>query len=173
MRLRTVSTQWNVPGKYGPCGELFFFLLKKEPRVFSELVRFGPSISAEKVKACALIGLHIMAEENSWRSDSGSSVSSSSWDENNAGNDALFVIGPHGPGDTTALFLQDWEVAMLALSCHTALDMLCQELHEVERETWLVQMLSASCFAEGEGSERCPSELSWQVCFLQFCGCLG
>ena len=102
VRLRTASTQWNVPGRYGPHGELFFLLLKKEPRVFSELVRCGPSISAEKVKACALIGLHMVAEENSWRSDSGSSVSSSSSDENNMGNDALFVIGLHGSGDTIA-----------------------------------------------------------------------
>ena len=81
----------------------------EEPKVFSELVRFGPSISAEKVKACALIGLHMMAEENSWRSDSGSSVSSSSSSENNVGNDALFVIGLHGSSDTIALFLHDWE----------------------------------------------------------------
>ena len=29
--------------------------------------------------------------------------------------------------------LQDWEVAKVALSCHVALDMLCQELHDVER----------------------------------------
>ena len=33
VRLRTASTQWNVPRKYGPHGELFFFLLKKEPMV--------------------------------------------------------------------------------------------------------------------------------------------
>ena len=111
VRLRTASTQWNVSGRYGPCGELFFFLLKKEPLVLSELVRFLPSIPIEAVKACALIGLHMVIEENSGRSDSGSSVSSSSSDENNVGNDALFVIGPHGSGDTIALFLQDWEVA--------------------------------------------------------------
>ena len=24
-------TVWNVPGKYGPHGELFFFLIQKEP----------------------------------------------------------------------------------------------------------------------------------------------
>ncbi len=42
VRLRTASTHWNVPGKYGPHGELFFFLLTKEPTVFSELVEFGP-----------------------------------------------------------------------------------------------------------------------------------
>ena len=29
--LRTASGEWNVPGKYGPHGELFFFLIKKEP----------------------------------------------------------------------------------------------------------------------------------------------
>ena len=46
---------------------------------------------------------------------------------------ALFVTGLHGSGDTVAFFLQDWEVAKVALSCHAALDMLCQELHEVER----------------------------------------
>ena len=49
------------------------------------------------------------------------------------GNDALCVIGLHGSGDKISLFLQDWEVAKVALSYHIALDMLCQELLEVER----------------------------------------
>ena len=44
VRLRTTSTQWNVPGRYGPDSELFFFLLKKESMVLRELVRLGPSI---------------------------------------------------------------------------------------------------------------------------------
>ena len=70
VRLRTASTHWNVPRKYGPHGELFFFLLKKEPIVLSELVEIGPCISAATVKACALISLHMMAEENAFRSDS-------------------------------------------------------------------------------------------------------
>ena len=35
----------------------------------------------------------MMAEENSWRSDSDSSFSSNSSSENNVGNDALFAIG--------------------------------------------------------------------------------
>ena len=91
------------------------------------------SIPVEAVKACALIGLHMMIEEKSGRSENGSSVSSSSSDENNVGNDTLFVIGLHGSGDTIALFQQDWEVAKVALSCHIALDMLCQELDDVER----------------------------------------
>ena len=63
----------------------------------------------------------MMDEENSWRTDSGSSFSSNSSSENNVSNDALFVIGLHGSGDTIALFLQDWEVAKVALSCHRAL----------------------------------------------------
>ena len=79
------------------------------------------------MKACALICLHLMAEENAWRSDCGSSASSSTSCENNVGNDALFVIGLQGSGDTIALFLQDWEVAKVALSCHVVLDMLWTE----------------------------------------------
>ena len=73
MRLRTASTQeaWAV-------WRALLFLLKKEPMVFSDLVRFGPASQPKKVKACALIGLHMMAEEYSWWSDSGSFVSSSS-----------------------------------------------------------------------------------------------
>ena len=77
--------------------------MKKDPRVLSELVRFGPSISDETVKACALIGLHMMVEENALRSDSGSSVSSSGSCEGNVGNDALHVIGLHGSGDKISL----------------------------------------------------------------------
>ena len=53
--------------------------------------------------------------------------------DNNVGNGALFVIGLHGSGDVIAHFLQDWEVAMVTPSCHVALDMLCQGLHDVER----------------------------------------
>ena len=44
VRLRTTSTQWNVPRRYGPYCELFFFLLEKEPMVLRELIRLGPSI---------------------------------------------------------------------------------------------------------------------------------
>ena len=69
VRLRTASTHWNAPGKYGPHGELFFFLLKKEPMVVNEMVHIEPSISAETIKACALIGLHMMAEEVAMRLD--------------------------------------------------------------------------------------------------------
>ena len=42
VRLRTTSSQWNVPGRYRPYGELFFFL-EKEPRVLRELNRLEPA----------------------------------------------------------------------------------------------------------------------------------
>ena len=84
--------------------------LEERAGVLRELVRFGPSIPVKAEKARALLGLHMIAEENSRRTDSGSSFSSSSSSENNVGNDALFVIGQHGSGNTNALFLQDWEV---------------------------------------------------------------
>ena len=46
------------------------------------------------------------------------------------GNEALHVIGLHGPGGKISLFLLDWELAKVALSGRTALDMQCQEMHE-------------------------------------------
>ena len=75
----------------------------------------------------------MVAEEDAWRSDSGSSVSSSDSCEDNMGNDALHVIGLPGRGDKISLFLQDWEIAKVALRCHMALVMLCQEMYELER----------------------------------------
>ena len=38
--------------------------------------------------------------------------------------------GCMGLVDKISLFLQDWELAKVALSCHMALDMLCQEMNE-------------------------------------------
>ena len=77
----------ECPREVRPCGD--FFLLKKEPMFLRKLVRFGSSIPVEAVKACALVGLHMMAEEDSWQMDSDSSFSSSSSRENNVGNGAF------------------------------------------------------------------------------------
>ena len=66
------------------------------------------------------------SEGEAWSEDE--SVSSSGSREGNVCNDALHVIGLHG--GKISLFLQDWELAKVALSCHMALDMLCQEMHE-------------------------------------------
>ena len=42
VRLRTASTHCNVPGKYGPHGDHFFFLMKKEQVVASNKVSPNP-----------------------------------------------------------------------------------------------------------------------------------
>ena len=144
VRLRT-STQWNVPGGCGPYGELFFFLLKKEPMVLRELVRFGPSIWPHGELLFSLIQkkpafVPDSVAFNSFIVDGfqvpelkGGSEASDYVQADNVSNEALYVIGLHGSGDKISLFLQDWEVAKVALSCHIALDMLYQELYEVER----------------------------------------
>ena len=57
--LRTSSSCWNVPGKYGPHSELFFFLIRKESVALTQAVPFEPFVSSETLNACALIGLHL------------------------------------------------------------------------------------------------------------------
>ena len=74
VRLRTSSSYWNVPGKYGPHSELFFFfLIKKEPVALSKAVPFKPFVSSKTLKACALIGWRLLTAEN----EAGSSGSQS------------------------------------------------------------------------------------------------
>ena len=62
-----------------------------------------------------------------WSEDE--SVSSGGSREGNVGHDALHIIGLYGLGDKISFFLKDWELAKAALSCHMALDMLCQEMN--------------------------------------------
>ena len=69
-----------------------------------------------------------MWESGDEASSEDESVSSNGSREGNVGNDALHVIGLYG--EKISLFLKDWDVAKVASSCHMALDMLCQELHE-------------------------------------------
>ena len=64
--LRKASMEWNGPGKYGPHGELFFFLIPKEQATFSPFINPGIRLSffsADVLKKCALIALHVKAEE--------------------------------------------------------------------------------------------------------------
>ena len=72
--LRTPSVEWNVPGKYGPHGELFFFLIQTEPATMPGSETFSPFFaadirtplfSADVLKKCALIGMLLIAEEGS------------------------------------------------------------------------------------------------------------
>ena len=160
--LRTASVEWNVTGKYGPHGELFFFLVQEELAIAPNIINPDsrtPFFSADVLKKCALIALHVTAKEGrggesgchvlgmgdswkfgcpkspmwesegeAWSEDT--SVSSCDPREDNECNDALHVIGLYGPGDKVSFFLKDWELARVAVSCHMALDMLCQEMHE-------------------------------------------
>ena len=68
------------------------------------------------------------SEGEAWSEDEDASSTASR--EGNVCKDALHVVGLHGPSDKISLFLQDWDLAMVALSCHMELDMLCQEMHE-------------------------------------------
>ena len=43
----------------------------------------------------------------------------------------LQTIGLFGSSGKIALFMEDSELAKAALSCHIALDMLCQEMHDI------------------------------------------
>ena len=75
VRLRSTGSSWNIPKKYGPHGELFFLLIKKEPVFLREMVDCGHSTLLEaegivrrvrfahsgKVGACLLI------QEDMWR----------------------------------------------------------------------------------------------------------
>ena len=65
----------------------------------------------------------------------GSECTSSSVNEHHVESLALEVIGQNWSGEMVALFLEDWQVARVALSCHVARDLLCQEIQEsVQRE---------------------------------------
>ena len=64
----------------------------------------------------------------SWTESEG--TSSSEQCEHNVGSFALNVMVQDQSGEMMSFFLEDWELARVALSCHIALDMLCQEMHE-------------------------------------------
>ena len=112
--LRTLSMEWNVPEKYGPHGVLHFFLIQKKPVI-------GPNSEAFD----SFIGDGFQVSELN-----GERESSDGYLAGNVNNEALRVSGDKM---SLSLFLQNWELAKVALSCHTALDILCQEVYEVER----------------------------------------
>ena len=114
--LRTASMEWNVLDKYGPHGELLFFLIQKKK----------PAIEPNSEALNSFIGDGFQVPELKGESESSGGIQAG-----NVNNEALQVIGLHGSGDKISLFLQDRELAKVALSCHMALDMLCQEMYEV------------------------------------------
>ena len=100
-----------------------------------ESIGFGP----------ALFGMHMMAEEKAFRSDSGSFCVIKCKDNRVKAMWAVMRCtssGCMGPV-TRSLCLQDWEMAKVALSCHMALDALCQENARTGKED-----------VAGSGSER-------------------
>ena len=48
--------------------------------------------------------------------------------EHNVGGMAIEVIGQDRSSNVVALFLKDWELGRVALSCHMTMDYLCQEM---------------------------------------------
>ena len=116
-------------------------------------------VSAKTLKACALIGLHLLAAEGeggssgrqspdlgdiwkygcpkrpdwegdveSWTGSEG--TPSSEQCDHNVESRVLSVMGQDQSGEKISLFLEDRELGRVALSCHIALDMVCQEMHE-------------------------------------------
>ena len=53
VRFRTSSSYWNVPGKYGPHSELFFFLNRKEPVALAQAMQFEPCLCGNAQGVCA------------------------------------------------------------------------------------------------------------------------
>ena len=121
------------------------------------------------MKTCALIGLHMMAEESALWSDRGSSpdpgemwkygcpkspvwsgdgfegersesTSTLEYYEHNVDNLAIEVVGQNWSSDVISLFLEDWKVGRMALSCHLSMDLLCQEIN-VKPCRWLESVL--------------------------------
>ena len=136
VRLHAASTYWNVPGKDGPHGELFFFLTKKEPEVASDDEATNPFFSAETLKACALIDPHLWAADGgvgtggrqssgyptspewfSLCSASETSVGREVYEHNNECR-AIEVIRQDWSSEVVALFLEDWELGRVGIEPH-------------------------------------------------------
>ena len=77
----------------GHTASLFFFLISKEPVALTKAVPSNPFVSTETLKACALIGLHFLAEEG----EAGSSGSQSN-DLGDMQRQGCFK-SPHWEGD--------------------------------------------------------------------------
>ena len=102
------------------------FLLKKEPMVLRELVRLGPA-SSRMASFLVLVQKELVFVPGSEAFNSfvgygflipelkGGSEVSEDEQADNGSNEASNVIGLHGSGDKISRYLQDWEVAKVAL----------------------------------------------------------
>ena len=61
----TSSSYWSDPVKYGPCSErfFFFFFIMWKPVALTQAMPSEPFVCAEALKACALIGPHLLSAE--------------------------------------------------------------------------------------------------------------
>ena len=114
----------------------------------------------ETLKACALIGLHLVTAEGDflivwclcaragripglngprypvWKEEDVSCSGNEStlvyevYEHNNESR-AVEVIGQDWSCEVGALFLEDWELERVALSCHMTMDLLCQGMRDV------------------------------------------
>ena len=124
------------------------------PHTESAGVLPNPYVFAETLKACALIGLHLLAAEGEegssggqsldlgdmWRhgcpvslelfSSCSTSVTSCGGEEYEHNNEcrAIQVVGQDWSSEVVALFLEDWELRRVALRCLSAMDLFCQEM---------------------------------------------
>ena len=172
---RTASVEWNGPGKYGPHGELFFFLIQKKPATdqvgetcssfFNADICTSSLLSlpsADVLKKCALLALHIIAEEGrdgdefqvpglggEWKMGCPRSPMRESEGEARGVKMRLLPLvkamsammrctssGCMGPLTRSLFSCRTGSWQRWHLSCHMALDMLCQEMHEAWSMLW-------------------------------------
>ena len=79
VRRRTASTQWNIPKKYGPHGELLFFLIQEKPEFVPDSEAFNSFIG---------VGFRVLELK-------GGSEASDGDQADNVSNEALYVVGSH------------------------------------------------------------------------------
>ena len=126
----------------GPHGEFFIILIKKEPVAVSNDV---PTLClcGNTNGVCADWSTGQSPElGNMWRqggpkspewigscSASEPSLGCEVYEHNN-GCWAIEVVGQDRSSEVVALFVEDWELGRVALSCHMTMDRLCQEMRD-------------------------------------------
>ena len=120
-------------GSTGRTASSFSSSSRRNPSLLQRQWSLSPFVPAETLRACALIGLHLMAAESA--SGSSGSQSPDLGDVWRNGCWALEVVGQDWPSEVVALFLEDLEHGQVALSCHVAMDFLCQETRDACRNS--------------------------------------
>ena len=71
---------------------------------------------------------------------------------------AIEVIGQDWSSEVVALFLEDWELGRVALSCHMTMDLLCQEngmrVRKAQCRRWVTPCSLCSQCREGSLAEE-------------------